>query len=125
MIEVSSKGNFKGTRAYLERIKNRELFKHFEQYGRMGVAALRSATPVDSGLTAQSWDYRVIRNHRWPGIEWFNTNVDDNGTPVAVLIQYSHATGTGGWIQGRDYINPAMRPIFDQIVDELREKVNG
>ena len=124
MIGVSTKGNFQGTRAYLNRIKNRELFKQFEQYGQMGVRALSAATPVDTGLTAQSWDYRVIRNNRWPGIEWFNTN-EVNETPVAILIQYGHGTRGGGYIQGRDFINPAMRPIFDQILRELREKVKS
>jgi hypothetical protein len=124
MIGISSRNNLKGTLAYLASIRNRELFKHLEQYGQMGVRALSQATPVDTGLTAQSWDYRVIRDHRWPGIEWFNTN-NVNGTPVPILIQYSHSTGTGGFVQGRDFINPAMRPIFDQVIAELREKVKS
>ena len=124
MIGVSTKGNFKGARGYLNRIKNRELFKQFEQYGQMGVRALSAATPVDTGLTAQSWDYRVIRGHRWPGIEWYNSN-EVNETPVAILIQYGHGTRGGGYIQGRDFINPAMRPVFDKILRELREKVKS
>jgi hypothetical protein len=124
MIGVSTRGNFDPTKKYLNRIKSKELFKNFEQYGRMGVAALNKATPRDTGETAQSWDYKIIRNHRWPGIEWFNTNTVD-GTPVAILIQYDHSTGTGGFVQGRDFINPAMRPIFSLIVAELRKKVNS
>ena len=125
MIGVSSKNNLKSTQSYLERMKARQLFRTLEQHGRMGVLALERATPRDSGLTAGSWGYRVIRDHRWPGIEWFNTNEMPDGTSIAILVQYGHGTGTGGYVQGRDFINPAMRPVFDQIVRELREKVNS
>jgi len=124
MIGVSSRGSFGKTKGFLDRIHNRHLFRDLDQYGRMGVSALRAATPVDTGLTAESWEYRIVRTGRWPGIEWYNTNMV-NGTPVAILIQYSHGTGTGGFIQGRDYINPAMRPIFNQIANEMWEKVRN
>ncbi len=88
----------------------------------MGVDALSSATPVDSSLTAKSWGYRVIKDRSRPGIEWYNTNIPGS-TPVAILIQYGHATGTGGYVSGRDYINPAMRPIFDQIAVDVWKEV--
>lgn len=87
----------------------------------MGVEALSRSTPVRSGLAAQSWAYRVIRGRR-PGIEWYNTDTV-NGTPVVILIQYGHGTGTGGYVEGKDFINPAMRGVFDQIADDVWKKV--
>lgn len=99
------------------------MYADFDRYGREGVAALSKATPVETSLTANSWEYRVIKGKR-PGIEWYNTNVV-NGTSVAILIQYGHGTGTGGYVQGRNYINPAIRPIFDQIVANVRKKVKS
>lgn len=92
----------------------------------MGVVALNAATPRNSGLSAGSWQYRVIRNHRWPGIEWYNTNpAGESGVPVVILIQYGHATRDGGYIQGRDFINPAMKPVFENIRQELWKKVRS
>lgn len=124
MISILVRKNGNRTRDFLYSIRNKELFRDFDRYGRMGVDALSSSTPVDSGLTAQSWKYRVIRNHRWPGIEWYNTNIV-NGTPVAILIQYGHGTRGGTYIQGRDFINPAMRPLFEQIADDIWKKVKS
>jgi hypothetical protein len=123
MIKVTNRGSFQKTTTFLRRVLSGEIFSDLDRYGRMGVDALSNATPVDTSLTADSWGYRVIRNHSNPGIEWFNTNTVD-GTPVAVLIQYGHGTGTGGYVQGRDYINPAMRPVFDQIAEEIWKKVS-
>lgn len=126
MISISTRGNFKRTRAYLDRIHNRELFRDFERWGKMGVDALEAATPKDSGISAGSWRYRVIRNHRWPGIEWYNVNeAGHTGVPIVILIQYGHATRGGTYVQGRDFINPAMRPVFEKIQTELRKKVNS
>jgi hypothetical protein len=90
----------------------------------MGVNALANSTPVETGLTARSWQYRIVKDRRGPTIEWYNTN-QVNGTPVAILIQYGHGTGTGGYVAGRDYINPAMRPIFDTIADEVWRRVKA
>lgn len=96
-----------------------------EKYGSKGVSALSSATPIDSGLTASSWTYVVEVKGESATIHWMNTN-SNKGVNIAVILQYGHGTGTGGYVQGRDYINPAMRPIFDQIAEEAwREVVNA
>lgn len=114
MISVTASGDFNNTEAFLKSISSGQLFKDLDRCGQRGVEALADATPVDSNLTASSWRYRVIRNRNKPGIEWYNTNGN-----VAILIQYGHGTGTGGYVNGRDYINPAMQPVFDQIVEEI------
>jgi hypothetical protein len=122
MIEITGKGEFKKTRDFLNKIRRNNLFSDLDRYGQMGVEILSRATPIDTSLTARSWEYRVIKDKRRPGIEWYNTNTV-NGTSVAILIQYGHATGTGGYVQGRDFINPAMRPLFDKIADNIWKKV--
>lgn len=122
MIEVKSDGDFKKTTDFLNRLLKGDIFAGLERYGRVGVDALSSATPVDSRLTANSWSYRIIKDRSRPGIEWYNTNTAGS-TPVAILIQYGHATGTGGYVAGRDFINPAIRPIFDQIVVDVWREV--
>lgn len=122
MISITSKGDYRKTRNFFDRIHLGHHFDDLNKYGQMGVDALSKATPIDSALTSQSWEYRIIRNRGWTGIEWFNTN-DVNGTPIAILLQYGHATGTGGYVLGRDYINPAIRPIFDQIAENVWKKV--
>lgn len=122
MISITSQGDLKKTDDFLKKLLNGDFYSDLNRYGEMGVAALSKATPVDSSLTANSWAYRIIRNRKRPGIEWYNKN-QVNGTPVAILIQYGHATGTGGFVQGRDFINPSMRPIFEKIADEIWKKV--
>ena len=122
-IELSSTGDYKQTTAFLKKMLSGNLFSDLDAYGRMGQAALESATPVRTDLTAHSWEYRVTKDSFGPVIEWYNTNIDDEGTPVAILIQYGHGTGTGGYVEGRDYINPAIQPVFDQIVDDIWKKV--
>ena len=121
MIGITSRGDHKKSSDFLKRMLTGDIYSDFNRYGEMGVRALASATPVDSSLTAKSWRYRIIKG-RQPTIEWYNTNVV-SGTSVAILIQYGHGTGTGGYVVGRDYINPAMRPIFDQIADDVWKKV--
>jgi hypothetical protein len=123
MIKITSTGDFKKTIDFLDRLKRREMYRDLDRYGRMGVEALSRSTPKDTGLTAGSWAYRVLPGKR-PGIEWYNTN-EAGGTSVAVLIQYGHGTGTGGYVGGRDFINPAMRPIFDMIADEVWKRVSA
>ncbi len=91
----------------------------------MGVDALSRATPVETSLTASSWNYLVSKDSRGSGISWNNTNMTAGGTPVAILIQYGHGTGTGGYVAGIDFINPAMSPIFDKIVDDLWKEVRS
>ena len=96
-----------------------------DKYGRAGVAALSSATPVDSGLTAESWYYKIERSNQSARIIFLNSNVND-GVQIAVILQYGHGTGSGGWVEGRDYINPAIQPIFEKLADEAwREVVNA
>ena len=124
MITFSGSGNFETTTSWLKRMMSRQLYKNLDTYGRAGVAALSKATPKDSGETANSWGYRVINSRTNPGIEWFNTNTHD-GANVAILIQYGHGTGTGGYVSGKDYINPAIRPIFDKIIADITKQVNA
>lgn len=122
MIEVTGKGDFSATKRFINNLRQGNVFSDLNRYGQQGVNALARATPVDTGLTQRSWGYRVIKDRLHPGIEWYNSN-SVNGIPVAILIQYGHATGTGGYVHGRDYINPAMHPVFDKIADSVWEKV--
>lgn len=124
MIEITGKGDFKKTKDFLNKLIKRNIYSDLDKYGKQGVMALSKATPIDTSLTSHSWEYRIIKDKRHVGIEWYNTN-SVNGTPVAILIQYGHATGTGGYVRGRDFINPAMRPIFDKIVDDIWKKVKA
>jgi len=122
MISIRTSGSFSKLENFLSKISRGEIFRELERYGLQGVDALSNATPVDTRLTAESWRYKIVHIRGKHSIEWYNTNVVD-GKPVAILLQYGHGTGTGGWVEGRDYINPAIRPIFDQIANEVWEKV--
>lgn len=124
MITFKQKGDFSKAFAFMERLKN---FFHaglLDKYGREGVEALRAATPVDSGKTAASWRYEIKNLQNGMTIEFYNDNIVD-GANVAILIQYGHASRSGTWVRGRDYINPAVRPVFDDIVSELARKMEG
>jgi hypothetical protein len=123
IISIESKGSFKRTEKFLERMQKQEIFAALEKYGEMGVQALASATPSATGETANSWYYTVSKKSGSYSLIWHNRHVDEDGVSVAVLIQYGHATGTGGYVQGRDFINPAIRPIFDQIAAEVWKAV--
>lgn len=120
MIKMTQRGSFRNAERFFDNGKNlsRRLRTAFERYGAKGVEALRSATPKDSGLTANSWSYTI---EDW-GISFTNSNIQ-NGCPVAIVLQFGHATKSGGYVQGIDYINPALRPIFDQIATECWEEV--
>lgn len=122
MISVTSTGSFEKTMKFLEKLGSQELFASLERYGRIGVQALSAATPSETGETAHSWDYEVIRSKNGFTISWLNTH-ENEGVNIAVIIQYGHGTGTGGFIRGRDYINPAMQPIFDQILEDVWKEV--
>lgn len=122
MIKFRHKGDFSRSFRYLERVKGAVRLSDLDKYGREGVAALASATPVDSGLTASSWYYEITRANGSVSINFNNSNIQ-NGVPIAVILQYGHATGTGGYVQGRDYINPAIRPIFDRIANDAWREV--
>lgn len=121
-FEVS--GGFTKTERFLNRMKRREYLNVLDEFGREGVQALRNATPVDSGATAEAWDYEIKRTHGYTEIVWTNSNIND-GVPIAVILQYGHGTGTGGYVQGRDYINPAIRPIFDKIAEKAWKVVTS
>lgn len=114
MFRVSSSGSFKSTEDFLKKAKDTAIFDQLSRYGQIGVNALANATPVASGVTAASWYYEIVRDSRYWGIIWKNAHVVD-GRPIAILLQYGHGTRTGGYVQGRDYINPAIKPIFDRI----------
>ena len=117
MISFRHKGDFSITTKFLERIKKDVVSIDLDKYGRAGVEALAAATPIDSGKTASSWEYEIIKNKNSIVIRCYNTNVQ-NEVPIAVILQYGHATRNGGWVEGIDYINPAIQPIFDSIVKE-------
>lgn len=121
-FEVS--GGFMKTERFLNRMKRREYLNVLDEFGRDGVQALRNATPVDSGATAEAWDYEIKRTRDYTEIVWTNSNIND-GVPIAVILQYGHGTGTGGYVQGRDYINPAVRPIFDKIAEKAWKVVTS
>ena len=122
MISFRHKGDFSKLTRYLERAKNAVRLGDLDRYGREGVAALSSATPVDSGLTASSWYYEIVHKEGSVSIVFNNSNIQ-NGVPIAIILQYGHGTGTGGWVQGRDYINPAVQPIFDRIANDAWKEV--
>lgn len=122
MISFRQKGDFSKLTRYFERVKKTARLSILDKYGREGVAALSSATPVDSGETASSWYYEVINENGSAAISFYNSNVNQ-GVPIAIILQYGHGTGTGGWVEGKDYINPAIQPIFDEIVDAAWKEV--
>lgn len=123
MISFRQKGDFSKLTNFLERAKETVHLGDLNKYGRQGVAALASATPIDSGETAESWYYKIENNKESATITFYNSNVQ-NGVPIAIILQYGHGTRNGGWVEGRDYINPAIQPIFDQIVDDAWREVN-
>ena len=117
LIRLTSKGDFSNTFRFLKKMDNFQITKILDKYGKMGVNALANATPLDSGKTAESWGYEISVKKEGATIHWTNTN-QNNGVYIAVILQYGHGTGTGGYVQGIDYINPAIRPVFDKIVEE-------
>ena len=122
MISFRQKGDFSKLTSYLERVKEIANRGILDKYGREGVAALSSATPVDSSLTANSWYYKIENRKGSATITFYNSNIQ-NGVSIAIILQYGHGTRNGGWVEGRDYINPAIQPIFDRIVNEAWREV--
>lgn len=122
MIEFRQKGDFKKLSSFLEKAKKPIKSSILDKYGKEGVAALSSATPVDSGLTASLWHYKIEMNKNTCSISFYNDNVE-NYVPIAIILQYGHATRNGGYVKGRDYINPAIQPIFDKIANEAWREV--
>lgn len=124
MITIKTSGSFKKTKSLLKRGQNLELTDVLNRYGRKGVSALKAATPKDSGQTADAWDFEIEKTKGGCRIIWTNSNVHD-GAVIAVLLQYGHATRNGGWVEGHDYINPAVRPIFEDIAESAWKEVTA
>jgi len=124
MIEIHNNGPFTKTVDWLRHLRNLRISSILDSCGKQGVNALESATPVDSGLAAGSWNYTISQNGSSWTINWTNSDVE-NGFPVAIMLQYGYGTGTGGYVHGRDYINPAMRPVFDDIAAKVWKAVTS
>lgn len=124
MITFTTKGDFKRTEEFLMKMAKGDLFTALDRYGQEGVQALAAATPKDSGETASSWSYEIKKDAGSYSIIWSNGHMAD-GTPVAVLIQVGHGTGTGGYVSGRNFINPALQPIFDRIANDVWKEVTS
>lgn len=122
MIRVRHKGDFAKLTYYLKSVKKPIKLDMLEKYGKAGVAALASATPIDTGLTANSWYYKVEEKEGIARIIFCNSNIQ-NGIPIAIILQYGHGTRNGGWVEGIDYINPALKPIFDKLADDAWREV--
>ena len=122
MISFRHKGDFSKLTRFLERVKGVVHLGCLDKYGREGVAALASATPVDTGLTADSWYYKITNDGQSAKVTFHNSNIQ-NGVPIAIILQYGHGTRNGGWVQGRDYVNPAVQPIFDKLANEAWREV--
>lgn len=124
MLTVKQKGEYAKLTRYLVNVKKAVKTKDLTKYGRAGVEALASATPVDTGLTANSWYYEIEQSKGRASITFYNSNVQ-NGIPIAIILQYGHGTGNGGWVEGRDYINPAIQSIFDKLAADAWKEVTS
>lgn len=125
MVTFKHRGNFDRTYAFLVRARKLKLDSIIKQYAEEGVTALRTATPKDTGISAESWKYEIVHKRSGFSIYWTNDHVTDTGVPVVILLQYGHGTGTGGYVEGQDFINPAIRPIFDKISQNLWKEVSS
>ena len=124
MIKLRCRGSYSKTEKFLKECKDtNELTMILEKYGREGVAALSANTPVDSGLTATSWSFEIIQEADGVSLVFSNNNTTKTGIPIAILLQYGHGNGKGGYVRGRDFINPAIQPIFDRLADEAWKEV--
>ncbi len=124
MIEIEQKGDFRALTTYLKRINNKAKINNLDRYGREGVRLLSEATPVRTGKTANSWHYKIERKKDTVSLNFYNSNVN-KGVPIAIILQYGHSTRYGGWIQGRDYINPAIQPLFNKLAQEVWKEVTN
>lgn len=123
MVTFKVSGSYKNTKKFLQKSKKVDLSKVLNKYGQQGVEALSRATPKDTGKTASSWSYEITYGKDGPAISWKNTNIQ-NGVLIAIILQYGHGTGTGGYVEGRDYINPALQPVFDDLAKAAWKEVN-
>lgn len=124
MFTLFTKGDFNTLEKYLKKSLGKNYRDVLDQYGQMGVQALAAATPVDTGKTASSWTYKIVESDGQISIEWMNTNIN-RGVNIAIILQYGHATRNGGYVAGRDYINPALQPIFDKLADAAWKEVTA
>lgn len=122
MIQLRGHGNFKHLDNFFERAKEGLYISTLDEYGRKGVEALQAATPIDTGVTANSWYYTIERTRNSVSLSFYNSNVH-NGVPIAIILQSGHATRNGGWVEGIDYINPAIRPIFEEMANNMWKEV--
>jgi len=123
MIGIRVKGNFSKTDDFLNKLRNGINIADLEKYAEKGVEALSNATPVDTGLTAGSWYYEITKTSTTITISFCNSNIQNGWCPIAIMLQYGHGTRNGGWVEGRDYINPAIQPIFDEITNQAWREV--
>lgn len=124
IVSFRKNGDFKNTEKFMMGVSKQLYLRHLEKYAKRGLEALQANTPVDTGLTRDSWGYEISFTNSYVSIIWTNTNVVD-GVPIAIILQYGHATGTGGYVQGRDYINPAIQPIFDEMAEDIWKEVKS
>lgn len=124
LFKLESSGSFNNMEKFLRTMSKGDIYKSLDKYARQGVAALASATPLDTGETKTSWGYEVKKSRGSYTITWTNGHTED-GVPIAIILQYGHGTGTGGYVQGQDYINPAMKPIFDTIAENVWKAVTS
>jgi len=125
MIKFESQGNFNKLEAFLSKISKNNIYRQLENLAAEGVKALSSTTPSQTGKSAESWSYTITRQIQYTTISWNNNHVTEDGTPVVILLQYGHVTGTGGYVQGEDFINPTMKPIFDKIANDVWKVVQS
>lgn len=125
MISVTTKGDFKNFNKFVKHMSRRDYLKIVEKYARMGVEALSEATPIDTGETASLWDYKIYTTKRSTKIVWTNDNVTKDGTPIPILLQFGHATKNGGYVEGIDFINPALAPVFKKMVEQVWKEVTS
>jgi hypothetical protein len=123
-LKLESSGSFNSLEKFLKKMSSGEIYKSLDNHARKGVQALSQATPLETGETRNSWDYEIKLGKGSCTITWTNSHTED-GVPIAIILQYGHGTGTGGYVQGKDYINPAMRPIFDNIADNVWKAVTS
>ncbi len=122
MIQCTVKGNFKKTRSFIKKILRLDFYSILTKYAEEGVQALSSATPIDTGRTADAWNYEIVKEKDRVSIFWTNSNMNE-GVPIAVVLEYGHGTGQGGYVQGRHYISPAIQPVFDKIAEAAWKEV--
>ncbi len=125
VVQMSEKGDFKKTFKFLKAMQEKKFLSNLDKYGERGVQLLSENTPRDTGLTASSWYYKIEDDGETLTLTWYNSNVKKDYFNVALMLQYGHATKNGGWIEGIDYINPALKPLFDEMEKDIWEEVKS